>query len=757
MNISTFASVQSNIPVRAEAQWPDDFMESMPVAAKEDAPLWAPASFRPSTTRANGNVQLLDAMVLDYDGKTGTLPDIEGIAMTWAQRGLEFVLHTSFSHTEQAPRLRVILPYSRPATPAEHTATWLWAQQMSAPYDVDPACKDAARIYYVPCHAEGTTPTLLHWPGTKLVPQAAGGTSTPAPKAAPASPFAGIGKHLQTHDYVVIEAGCAFLRHARDDAATLPEPEWYAAMSIWARCKNGERLAHDLSRPHPGYTVEATDQKFTRAEQTGPRTCADVRTLCPSACLGCPQDVASPIMLDAPAPRPAALVEGFKAALKEAKRYGTIDDVTAAAEALAAAQEAANKPKRVQAPAAADPTAFGLLAVDGRSGLPKASKGNLALIFDHDPRYADTFKFDLFAQKLYYAGKLAEDHLDTDFAIDLEYAYGIAVPTPLVSEVVIRTARRNAYHPVRNYLASLEHDGVSRCDRLLLDGFGVAASPEQEGYFRKMAVKFLVSAVARVMRPGCDVQAMLVLTGMQGAGKSRGLRALASPEWFLDTSVDIGSKDAVLQIRGKWIFELAEMDSLKKAENTRVKMWVSSAVDTIRPPFGRHTIDIARETVFAATTNQPRFLTDSTGSRRYMVAHVQHKVDVEWIANNRDQLWAEAVALYASGTAWHWTFEEAIELQAFNEQYQERDPWDEVIRAGLGRLAWTDTTAMQVLTIIIGKSADNVSRHDHERCCNALSFMGCARDGDVFHVPDSLRVVTLSSMRVEKVLPFGAK
>jgi hypothetical protein len=64
---------------------------------------------------------------------------------------------------------------------------------------------------------------------------------------------------------------------------------------------------------------------------------------------------------------------------------------------------------------------------------------------------------------------------------------------------------------------------------------------------------------------------------------------------------------------------------------------------------------------------------------------------------------------------------------------------------------------MQVLTIIIGKSADNVSRHDHERCCNALSFMGCARDGDVFRVPDSLRVVTLSAMRVEKVLPFGAK
>jgi putative DNA primase/helicase len=258
-----------------------------------------------------------------------------------------------------------------------------------------------------------------------------------------------------------------------------------------------------------------------------------------------------------------------------------------------------------------------------------------------------------------------------------------------------------------------------------------------------------------VREPGCEVQAMLVLTGGQGVGKTRGLKALAGAAWFSSTAVDIGSKDAVLQLRGKWLLELAEMDSLKKAENTRVKAWVSSAVDNIRPPFGRHTVDIPRETVFAATTNQPRFLTDATGSRRYMVVCVGGQVDIGWITQNRDQLWAEAQALYDAGTPWWWTYEEAAELQRFNEEYQERDPWDELIRAGLARTGWVTCTATQVLVNLLAREPAQVSRWDQERVSTALAFMGCTRTGDTFAVPESLRVQNISGKRLERVTLFN--
>src|SRR4051794_8267495 len=72
----------------------------------------------------------------------------------------------------------------------------------------------------------------------------------------------------------LIENGCAWLRHCRDDAGTLPEPEWYGMLSIVGRCENGEQLAHEWSRPYPQYTPEETQRKLTQAlRNAGPRTC----------------------------------------------------------------------------------------------------------------------------------------------------------------------------------------------------------------------------------------------------------------------------------------------------------------------------------------------------------------------------------------------------------------------------------------------------------------------------------------------------
>jgi hypothetical protein len=85
-----------------------------------------------------------------------------------------------------------------------------------------------------------------------------------------------------TFPLVIIEPivnGCAWLRHCRDDAATLPEPEWYAMLGIVGRCEDGEHLAHEWSAPDPRYTHKETAQKLRHALQdAGPRTCATIRS-----------------------------------------------------------------------------------------------------------------------------------------------------------------------------------------------------------------------------------------------------------------------------------------------------------------------------------------------------------------------------------------------------------------------------------------------------------------------------------------------
>ena len=74
--------------------------------------------------------------------------------------------------------------------------------------------------------------------------------------------------------------GCAWMRHCRDDAATLPEPEWYRMLTVIARCEDAERWAHELSQAHPKYTRRETQRKLKQAsgEKMAPVTCAYVES-----------------------------------------------------------------------------------------------------------------------------------------------------------------------------------------------------------------------------------------------------------------------------------------------------------------------------------------------------------------------------------------------------------------------------------------------------------------------------------------------
>ncbi len=98
--------------------------------------------------------------------------------------------------------------------------------------------------------------------------------------------------------------GCAFLQHCKDDAITLSENEWYAALSIVARCDDGEDAAHEWSKPHPKYTKKETEDKITRAlAKSGPRTCRNIyEKLGFKGCRKCPNEgrVKSPIVLGLP-------------------------------------------------------------------------------------------------------------------------------------------------------------------------------------------------------------------------------------------------------------------------------------------------------------------------------------------------------------------------------------------------------------------------------------------------------------------------
>lgn len=101
--------------------------------------------------------------------------------------------------------------------------------------------------------------------------------------------------------FEAILSRCAWLRHCRDDADRLSEPEWYAALGIAGRCRDGEKHAHAISAPYPQYNAEETAEKIRHAlAAAGPRTCRYIRESFPGWCEDCRENVTSPILLGMP-------------------------------------------------------------------------------------------------------------------------------------------------------------------------------------------------------------------------------------------------------------------------------------------------------------------------------------------------------------------------------------------------------------------------------------------------------------------------
>ncbi len=211
------------------------------------------------------------------------------------------------------------------------------------------------------------------------------------------------------------------------------------------------------------------------------------------------------------------------------------------------------------------------------------------------------------------------------------------------------------WHPVKDYLEGLEWDGVSRIDSWL----SVYAGTKRDEYTRLSGRMFLIGMVARIYQPGCSMRHMPILEGMQYIGKSSVFRILGG-EWFSDTPIDLKNKDAYLQIQGRWLYEIAELDTFNRSETSSIKAFISSTVDRFRAPYDRAMKDYLRQCVFCGTVNGDDYFKDETGNTRYWPLKVEEvgQIDMEGLAAVRDSLFAEAVHLFKQGVRWWPTREE---------------------------------------------------------------------------------------------------
>jgi predicted P-loop ATPase len=380
---------------------------------------------------------------------------------------------------------------------------------------------------------------------------------------------------------------------------------------------------------------------------------------------------------------------------------------------------------------------------------------NIVLILRSDARFIGRLRFDELYQAT-FACALPWDRSstwrlwsDTD---DIELAHwcqlrGVILKPPTCAAGIQMVASHHRHHAVREYLDNLCWDGTPRLDIWLetylgarIDAEALDAglsdddlnreqpTPSQKytTYLRSVGPKWLIAAVARIYRPGCKVDHVIVFEGPQGVGKSTCLRVLAGDEWFADEIADLGTKDSAQDLRGKWIVELAEVAALRRAALERMKAFISRNIDHYRPSYGRRSMDFPRQCVFAGTTNADAYLADETGNRRFWPVKVTG-LRLEQLVRDRDQLWAEAVVRFKAGEAW-WLDRE-VEAFAAEEQNQRRqgDPWEEPIFDWLGRPTKTEHAVAEILSGALQREVGDWTQADLNRVARCLRANGYER------------------------------
>jgi predicted P-loop ATPase len=291
-----------------------------------------------------------------------------------------------------------------------------------------------------------------------------------------------------------------------------------------------------------------------------------------------------------------------------------------------------------------------------------------------------------------------------------------------VRDAVNARARENGFHPVRDWLQSLVWDGQKRVDVWMTTKLGAELTP----YTQAVGQMFLISLVARIFEPGCKVDYMPVLEGQQGAMKSAAVAVLGG-NYFSDCLPEIGEgKDVSQHLRGKWVIEIGEMHAMSRAESAQLKAFITRQVERYRPSFGRYEVIEPRQCVFIGTTNKETYLKDETGGRRFWPVKVGD-IDINGLAEDRDQIFAEAVHLYHEGTAW-WP-DRAFELQHIKPEQEARydaDCWEDLIENYLANAS--KVTVGQVAKEAIGMEAAKIGTADQRRITAVMDRVGWKRD-----------------------------
>jgi predicted P-loop ATPase len=312
-----------------------------------------------------------------------------------------------------------------------------------------------------------------------------------------------------------------------------------------------------------------------------------------------------------------------------------------------------------------------------------------------------------------------------------------------VLDAVKALCLERCFDPIIDYFDEVQPkwDGKGRLDTWMIRYLG---APDTK-LVRSISSIILIAAVRRARQPGIKFDQIVVLEGEEGLNKSTAIRVLAGDDNFSDQHIlDVKEREVQEQLAGVWIYEIADLAGISRAEVERVKAFASRQVDRARKAYGRVREDVPRRCVFFATTNDKEYLLSQTGNRRFWPIETTH-IDIEGLRADRDQLWAEAVIREAQGESI--VLNESLWEDAREEQEERRtkDPWEsllnripESVRIGDGPesmnhpIIWRErgeecVASMDLLTHVLGVPTERQTSQMGKRLASVMKQLGWER------------------------------
>jgi hypothetical protein len=286
-------------------------------------------------------------------------------------------------------------------------------------------------------------------------------------------------------------------------------------------------------------------------------------------------------------------------------------------------------------------------------------------------------------------------------------------------------AKENQIDTAIEWINSPVWDGIPRVERFVQNYLGCVDTE-----YSTAVGQYLWTALAgRVLDPGCKADMVPILVGAQGIRKSTVIEKIV-PRSELFGDIDLNARDTDLsrKMRGKLVLEIAELRGLKTRDLESIKQFITRTHEEWIPKYKEFSKQYPRRCVFIGSTNEPDFLADTTGNRRWLPLTCGI-IDIAGLERDRLQLWAEGRelflqhgVLYADAERLAEEVHEAHHVPDIQAEMIER--WLEGSAETVSPLSKGYITLDEVLCSCLGYDSRKVTRTEQNNAAKILRKLG---------------------------------